>query len=137
MAPTSHPVHCYGTPSQRFIKPYSDTLLGETLTKLGFRILEARNGREAIRIARDQAPDAVFLDIVMPDHNGFEVLREIRNNPATKDMPVVIHSSKSLSSAEIDSLTKAGAVIYPKEVFGSPESLGRLHQALSAAGLET
>ena len=112
-------------------------LLAETLTKLGFRILEARNGREALRITRDQAPDAVFLDLVMPDHNGFEVLREMRNNPSTRDIPVVIHSSKGLSSAEIDLLTSAGAVIYPKEAFGSPESVDRLHQALSAAGLET
>lgn len=112
-------------------------LLGDTLTRFGFRILEARNGREAIRIALDRQPDAVFLDLVMPDHNGFEVLREIRNNPSTKTTPVIIHSSKSLSASELDVLTSAGAVIYPKEAFGSKESLGRLHEALSAAGLQT
>jgi signal transduction histidine kinase/CheY-like chemotaxis protein len=112
-------------------------LLGDTLTRFGFRILEARNGREAIRIVLDRRPDAVFLDLVMPDQNGFEVLREIRNNPLTQTTPVIIHSSKSLSASEIDLLTSAGAVIYPKEAFGSKESLGRLHEALSAAGLQT
>jgi signal transduction histidine kinase/CheY-like chemotaxis protein len=112
-------------------------LLGETLTKLGFRILEARNGREAIRVTCDQRPDAIFLDIAMPEHNGFEVLREIRNNPSTKNMPIIVHSSRSFSPAEIDLLTSAGAVIYPKEVFGSAESLERLHEALNSAGLES
>jgi signal transduction histidine kinase/DNA-binding response OmpR family regulator len=112
-------------------------LLGDTLTRFGYRILEARNGREAIRIVLDRQPDAVFLDLVMPDQNGFEVLREIRNNPLTQSTPVIIHSSKSLSASEIDLLTSAGAVIYPKEAFGSKESLGRLHEALSAAGLQT
>jgi hypothetical protein len=55
----------------------------------------------------------------------------------TQSTPVIIHSSKSLSASEIDLLTSAGAVIYPKEAFGSKESLGRLHEALSAAGLQT
>jgi len=110
-------------------------LLGDTLTKFGFRILEARNGREAIRIALDKQPDAMFLDLVMPDQNGFEVLREIRSNPSTNGMPIIIHSSKSLTAAEVDLLVGAGAVIYPKEAFGSKESLARLQYALSAAGL--
>jgi CheY-like chemotaxis protein len=111
-------------------------LLGENLTRIGFRIFEARNGREAIRIVREEAPNAVFLDLVMPDQDGFEVLQEIRRNPLTRDMPVIIHSSKMLSSGELDILMSAGAILYPKEAFGSEESLGRLHEALKAAGLE-
>lgn len=111
-------------------------LLGETLSKLGFRILEARNGREAIRITQEKAPDAIFLDIAMPEHNGFEVLREIRNNSSTKDMPVVIHSSRTFTPTEIDLLARAGAVNYPKEVLGSAESLTRLREALRSAGLK-
>jgi signal transduction histidine kinase/CheY-like chemotaxis protein len=112
-------------------------LLGDTLAKFGFRILEARNGREAIRIALHQNPAAIFLDLIMPDQNGFEVLREIRRNPSTAQIPVIIHSSKNLSSAELNSLIDARTVIYPKEAFGSEESLGRLQRALSAAGLQS
>jgi CheY-like chemotaxis protein len=73
----------------------------------------------------------------MPEHNGFEVLREIRRNPATAGIPVIIHSSKSLSPAELSLLSDAGTVIYPKEAFGSEESMGRLQEALSAAGLQS
>jgi signal transduction histidine kinase/DNA-binding response OmpR family regulator len=111
-------------------------LLGENLTRIGFRIFEARNGREAIRITRDEMPDAVILDLVMPDQNGFEVLQEIRRNPLTKEMPVIIHSSKTLTSEELEILSSARTVIYPKEEFGSKESFVRLHEALKAAGLE-
>jgi len=110
-------------------------LLGESLSRIGYRIFEARNGREAIRIIREEAPDGVFLDLAMPDQNGFEVLQELRRNPLTKEMPVIIHSSKTLSSDEIKILSNGGAVIYPKEEFGSKESLARLHEALKAAGL--
>jgi DNA-binding response OmpR family regulator len=111
-------------------------LLGDNLAKIGYRIFEARNGREAIRIIRDEAPDAVFLDLVMPDQNGFEVLQEIRRNSLTKEMPVIIHSSKTLSPSELDLLLSAGVVMYPKEEFGNNESSARLHEALKAAGLE-
>jgi len=111
-------------------------LLGDNLAKIGYRIFEARNGREAIRIIRDESPDAVFLDLVMPDQNGFEVLQEIRRNSLTKEMPVIIHSSKTLSPSELDLLLSAGVVMYPKEEFGNNESSARLHEALKAAGLE-
>ena len=111
-------------------------LLGETLANYGFRILEARNGREAIKMAEAYLPDAIFLDIVMPDLNGFEVLRELRNNPATKEISVIVHSSKTLSKKEIEQLSNDGAVIYPKEAFDDKESTDRLEQALHAVGLE-
>ena len=52
-------------------------LLGEELTKLGFNVLEAQNGREAIQAIGTHSLAAVFLDIIMPDLTGFEVLREI------------------------------------------------------------
>jgi signal transduction histidine kinase/DNA-binding response OmpR family regulator len=111
-------------------------LLGETLAKYGFRILEARNGREAVKMAEAYLPDAMFLDIVMPDLNGFEVLRELRNNPSTKEISVIVHSSKTLSKKEIEQLSKDGAVIYPKEAFGSAESKDRLEHVLHSVGLE-
>ena len=110
-------------------------LLGEALAKYGFRILEARNGREAIRMAEAYLPDAMFLDIVMPDVNGFEVLRELRSNPSTKEMPVIVHSSKTLSAKETELLLSDNAVIYPKEAFDGKESADRLDQILRSVGL--
>jgi signal transduction histidine kinase/DNA-binding response OmpR family regulator len=111
-------------------------LLGEALAKYGFRILEARNGREAVKMAETYLPDAMFLDIVMPGLNGFEVLRELRNNLLTRDMSVIIHSSKTLSKEEVERLSNDGAVIYPKEAFDGKESTDRLEQVLHSVGLE-
>ena len=111
-------------------------LLGETLTKFGFRVLEARNGREALRVIREKEPDGVFLDLGMPDRSGFEVLNEIRSNPATYTLPIIIHSSRNLSEQEAGLLQGAGAIIYPKEAFGTADSLMHLRDALGAAGLQ-
>jgi signal transduction histidine kinase/CheY-like chemotaxis protein len=110
-------------------------LLGEALTKLGYNVLEAQNGREAIQAIGTHMLAAVFLDIIMPDLTGFEVLREIRRNPATKTTPVVVHTSKDLSEEEADELTGLGAVIYPKREFGSEESSERLREVLAIAGI--
>jgi signal transduction histidine kinase/DNA-binding response OmpR family regulator len=110
-------------------------LLGEALTKLGYNVLEAQNGREAIQAIGTHSLAAVFLDIIMPDLTGFEVLREIRRNPSTKTTPVVIHTSKDLSEEEVGDLTDLGAVIYPKREFSSNEGSERLREVLSIAGI--
>jgi signal transduction histidine kinase/CheY-like chemotaxis protein len=110
-------------------------LLGEALTKLGYNVLEAQNGREAIEKTATNMLAAVFLDIVMPDLTGFEVLREIRRNPSTKTTPVVVHTSKDLSEEEVGGLTGLGAVIYPKREFSSNEGSERLREVLAIAGI--
>jgi len=110
-------------------------LLGEALTKLGYNVLEAQNGREAIEAIATNMLAAVFLDIVMPDLTGFEVLREIRRNPSTQTTPVVVHTSKDLSEEEADELTGLGAVIYPKREFSSNEGSERLREVLAIAGI--
>jgi CheY-like chemotaxis protein len=110
-------------------------LLGEALTKLGYNVLEARNGREAVQIMESNIFAGVFLDIIMPDLTGFEVLREIRRNPSTRTTPVVIHTSKDLSPEEVGELSDLGAVIYPKREFSSNEGSERLREVLTTAGI--
>jgi signal transduction histidine kinase/CheY-like chemotaxis protein len=110
-------------------------LLGESLTKMGYNVLEAQNGREAIQAIGTHPLAAVFLDIIMPDLTGFEVLREIRRNPSTKTTPVVVHTSKDLSEEEAEDLTGLGAVIYPKREFSSNEGSERLREVLAIAGI--
>jgi CheY-like chemotaxis protein len=110
-------------------------LLGEALTKLGYNVLEAQNGREAVRIMESHVLAGVFLDIVMPDLNGFEVLREIRRNPSTKTTPVVIHTSKDLTAAEAGNLSDLGAVIFLKREFTSSEGSESLREVLATAGI--
>jgi signal transduction histidine kinase/DNA-binding response OmpR family regulator len=110
-------------------------VLGEALAKLGYSVVEARNGREAIRIMETNIPTGMFLDIVMPDLTGFEVLREMRHDPSTKDIPVVIHTSKELSAQEVEYLSSMGAVIFPKREFGGDSSTEKLREILATVGI--
>lgn len=69
-------------------------MIAGLLIKAGLTILEAKDGAEAQQKIEASPPDLVVLDIVMPNMNGYELCRWIKNNPATKDIPVVICSSK-------------------------------------------
>jgi signal transduction histidine kinase/DNA-binding response OmpR family regulator len=110
-------------------------LLAEALTKLGYKVVEAVNGRQAIQMLETHIFNGVFLDIIMPDLTGFEVLREIRLKPMKRAIPIIVHSSKDLSPAETDELANLGALIYPKHDFNNPEGLERLREVLAAAGI--
>ena len=71
----------------------------------------------------------------MPDLTGIEVLREIRHNASTEQVPVIVHSSKDLSLQELEELSRLGAVIYPKREFSSNEGVDRLREVLGTAGI--
>jgi CheY-like chemotaxis protein/anti-sigma regulatory factor (Ser/Thr protein kinase) len=110
-------------------------LLAESLTKLGFHVVEAQNGREAIQRTAEHILSGVVLDLIMPELNGFEVLQEIRRNSSTAHIPVIVHSSKDLSAQELDELSRLGAVLYPKREVSSEEGATRLREILTSAGI--
>ena len=110
-------------------------LLGEALSKIGYRILEARNGREAIRIIEDHAVDGVFLDIIMPGLDGIEVLKEIRADASKATLPVIVHTSKNLSAQELNLIAGMGAVLYPKQELPADGNSDALRDALKSAGI--
>ena len=60
----------------------------------GYLVFTANNGKEAIHRAKSEKPDLIFLDIVMPDQDGFSTCRELGQNSDTKDIPVVFVTSK-------------------------------------------
>lgn len=60
----------------------------------GYRVLTARSGEEALDVAMREQPDAILLDVILPDINGFEVCRQVTSRPETKAMPVILVSSK-------------------------------------------
>jgi twitching motility two-component system response regulator PilH len=60
----------------------------------GCLVVTASNGKEAVEKARSEKPDLIFLDIVMPDQDGFSTCRTLTSENSTKDIPVVFVSSK-------------------------------------------
>jgi CheY-like chemotaxis protein len=69
----------------------------------GYRVWQAKTGRRALSLLRRRRPDVVLLDLIMPDVDGFQVLEEKSRDPAIRDIPVVVISSRDPTNAPIAS----------------------------------
>jgi signal transduction histidine kinase/DNA-binding response OmpR family regulator len=106
------------------------TLLGHT----DFRFLEAYGAEEGLLKARNTKPDAVILDINMPDLTGFEVLKRLKTDPHTSEIPVIIYTSKVLDASEREMLSDA-VVILSKESKSREISMAQFADAFQQAGV--
>src|SRR2546423_9887765 len=88
--------------------PADAALVEGLVAEDGIELVSASTGREGIEHARDDAPDIVLLDLGLPDMNGREVLRALREDPATADLPVVVVTADASSASEQE-LREAGA----------------------------
>lgn len=70
-------------------------LIRLSLEPAGFRILRTTKPREGLDLARQEQPDLLILDIMMPDIDGFELLRRVRSHPKLSRMPVIILSARA------------------------------------------
>ncbi|HZU29612.1 MAG TPA: response regulator, partial [Candidatus Angelobacter sp.] len=103
-------------------------ILRELLNRPWLNLIEASNGREALATIEREEPDAVILDLVMPEMGGFEVLKHLRANERTRRLPVIVHTSKALSQEEEVLLNDLNASVIAKSDVTtrlSPESLLR------------
>ena len=91
--------------------PYSRLPLVHALTGAGYDVREAPTGREGLRLARLDA-DIVVLDAKLPDMNGFEVCRLLKQDRLTSLIPVIMYSSFFASEEAAQEAAKAGADAY-------------------------
>ena len=96
-------------------------------------VSEAASGADAIRLAHAEKPDVICLDLMMPDADGFEVLRALRKDPVTQDIPVVIVTSKHLHESERRQLLQMASSILSKEA-PRESALAAVEEALRLAG---
>ena len=80
------------------------------LSRAGFGVSTAADGEEALRLASDRLPDIILLDMMLPKISGPDVLKALKGNPATKDIPVVVLTS--LSQKNEEKLLSEGAAAY-------------------------
>ncbi len=73
--------------------------------------IEARNGVEAMDVVARQRPDLILLDIMMPKMSGFEVCKQLKSNPETRDIPIVMVTALS-ETADIERATECGTDDY-------------------------
>lgn len=110
-------------------------LICALLQKTGLKVVVARDGLEALEHLEKFIPDAIILDIVMPRMNGYEVCRKLKSNPKTKDIPVILCSTKSEESDRYWGL-KQGADAYIAKPFQPAELISTLKQLLRKQKIE-
>ncbi len=93
-------------------------------------LAEAENGVSGLDAARRLNPRAVLLDIRMPGMSGLDVLKELKADPGTRDIPVVIMTSKALTKDEHDYLRSQAVAILSKEVLSNSDAGLRIRAAL-------
>jgi DNA-binding response OmpR family regulator len=93
----------------------------------GDEVLEVASGREGLEILASDGADAVVLDVMLPSINGFEILRRIREDERTSDLPVVLLSVRVGLQDQIDGL-KAGADDYLTKPFSPSEMAARVYE---------
>lgn len=94
-------------------------LLRDTLDGYGYKLLAAKNGKTALSIAQKAKPDLILLDIMMPELDGYEVCRRLKDDQATAQIPVIFVTALSDAEDEAKGLT-LGAVDYITKPF-NPE----------------
>lgn len=103
-------------------------LVGLMLQRQGYEITAAQTGAQALTKAISEDPDLVILDVMMPDMDGYEVCRRLRDNPATSDLPVIMFTAKTQVDEKVagfqagadDYLTKP---IHPDELASHVEAV--------------
>ena len=104
-------------------------MLSELLRTGGLTVVEAANGLEAKAQIQQKVPDLVITDLIMPEMNGYELCRWIKNEPASQDVPILICSTKN---QEFDRYwgMKQGADAYITKPFQPGEMLQTVKQLL-------
>jgi diguanylate cyclase (GGDEF)-like protein len=90
--------------------PSNVEVLNEVLS-VDYKIIFAANGKDAVRLTKEQNPDLVLVDTIMPDMDGYEVLAQIKSDPETSDIPVIFITGKNDEEDESKGLN-AGVVDY-------------------------
>ena len=85
--------------------------LTEMLKKSGHEVLQATNGADGVALARQEKPDAVLMDIVMPGLNGFQATRQLMKDPETSAIPVIVVTTKDQETDKVWA-KRQGAVDY-------------------------
>jgi DNA-binding response OmpR family regulator len=80
------------------------------LSRAGFEVSTAADGEEGLKVANDKLPDIILLDMMLPKLSGPEVLKALKANPATQDIPVIVLTS--LSQKNEEKLLSEGAAAY-------------------------
>jgi len=110
-------------------RPDARYSMARPLAAAGFDVRETATGREALRLARLPA-DVIVLDLVLPDLDGYEVLRGLKADPATMNIPVILKTAVHDDDGHRQVALDAGAVAYFAEPFDTQGLVAVVRQVL-------
>ena len=97
----------------------------------GHEITTAADGAEGVRLAREMAPDLIFMDIVMPGMNGYQATRALANDPRTRTIPIIMVTSKGQETDRIWGL-RQGAIDYMVKPVSPDQLVAKAQATLSS-----
>lgn len=103
---------------------------GDVLKQEGYEMISALDGDLGLRLAKTKKPDLILLDLILPKMNGFDVLKELKIDRETKDIPVIVLTNLE-SMADIDKVIELGATTYlVKAQYSLEELVEKIKKAL-------
>jgi signal transduction histidine kinase/DNA-binding response OmpR family regulator len=108
-------------------------LASQVLESAGYIPLLAHSGGEGLDLLTKNAVDAMVLDLMMPEMDGFEMLRKVKDTPSTRDLPIFVLTAKDLTSADKDFLFRATQGFFHKGEFWKEELLAQLRRVINTS----
>ena len=105
------------------------------LERVGYRVLTAPGGHEGLILAKAEHPNVILLDVRMPKMDGYETLRQLKRDPDTKLIPVMVLTAKG-ADQDIAMSFKLGAVFHLDKPYETRELLQKIEVALALAAQE-
>jgi DNA-binding response OmpR family regulator len=105
-------------------------LVSFRLKHLGHDVIWAQNGSQALEAAREQSPDLILLDVMMPEYDGFQVLKMLKAGADTQPIPVIMLTARGHEKDVVTGI-EGGADDYIVKPFSFPELIARVNAALA------
>jgi DNA-binding response OmpR family regulator len=111
-------------------EPALHKTLGEFLKQEGYEVVSALDGEVGLRLAREEKPDLILLDLVLPKLHGFEVLKALKGDSGTENIPVIVLTNLE-ATADIEKALEIGATTYlVKATYALEEVVEKIKKAL-------
>lgn len=116
--------------------PTSQAVLKRLLKDIDFQVDTQKSGDEALLFLQSHTPDVIFLDHIMPGLDGFQVLRQLKANPATRDIPVVMYTSQNALKYASEARALGAVGVLPKQINHKDLAfvMQRVEQSLASQG---
>jgi CheY-like chemotaxis protein len=107
-------------------------MLGRRLQRHGFNVCFAIDGPMGVRMAHDEAPDLILMDVALGEMDGWEATRLIKANPATREIPIIALTAHALAS-DRDTSVKVGCADFDTKPVDLPRLLGKIRGCLEGS----